>query len=569
MKPTIVDNFRETLESLSIKKGKSWYTDFTATEQKLPEFWDRSTHGTFTSHGKVHIESVEYYVDTLIGNRLQYLYPEELYILLMGVLCHDIGMTTENRPFHNVESYKYVNSDESRGTIIVPDEKYNNIIALLCLGHRDYEEKGKEIRTLTDVCNIDNKDEKIEEVVTINHADVHLRYLAAMLRLADELDVTDIRAPHNVRRYYEWINGMPVESRPHWQKSEIIKDVKIESNGGSASTIHLIPNVDGIRKLSGNNKVLKDYYLKLIFEVKEKIEKELGQINPITFSTKSVDDHIGVKFEVVIDYDNDVISNTDYFEYIRTIEKQQKERNITNPGKAFDGQNDEKDPPLTFLKKKIEEYRRDRNLLESGRFMYSFGKKKEKEKEKEKNEYTQYFINTQLLLTNRETLDSITDIFEEQFRNRGIECVIGIGKAGIILAPNLSLKLKCNSSYVICDWEETSSIPQEESTSVIRDAKNILVLLDVISTGTATRQGLEKINKIKEGSKTPLENIYIGTVFCTNKEIKGVLEKEDKVKEMYFIRDDFQFKTYSYKEYMDDENEEFRKGLELLPLRKK
>lgn len=575
MKQTIEETFRETLDQYSTKRGRSWYADLIATEKKLPEFWERSTPGTFTSHGKAHIESVEFYADTLIGQRLQYLFPEELYILLMGVLCHDIGMVSGDRSLHNVMSYKYVIGKESEGTIIVPDDNYKKPIALLCLGHRDHDnENGKKIYTLTDSCIIDNKTETIKEVIKINHTKVHLQYIAAILRLADELDVTDIRTSENVLKYYDSINRIKLEDRKHWEKGSIIEDVHIEDRSTTEIIIHLVPNFDKIRELSNDNKQLKDLYLKLIFEVKEKIQKEIELINPITYSKQSNADNIGVKFDIVIDYDNDVISTNDYEEYRRAKNKQQKERSSIDIDKGIDSidsqNNGQKDkvPSRTTLTNKIERLRRDRNLLETGRFMYSFGNKEGGE-EKEKNEYTQFFINTQLLLTNRKTLDCITDIFEEQFKEKSIDCVIGIGKAGIILAPNLSLKLGCNSSYVICGWEGTSSIPQEESTSVIRDAKNILVLLDVISTGTATRQGIEKINEIKERSGTPLENIYIGAIFCTNKEIKEILEKEDKVKEMYFIRDDFQFKTYKYKEYMDEKNEEFRKGFELLPLRKK
>ena len=415
---------------------------------------------------------------------------------------------------------------------------------------------------------IDDENVRIEEEVTINNADVHLQYLAAILRLADELDVTDIRTPENLFRYYEWINSMPLEGKEHWQKGAIIKNVRIDTSG-SATTIHLVPNVDNIRKLTVNNKVPKEQYLKIIFEVKDKIEKEIAQINPITFSTKSVDDNIGVQYDIVIDYDNDVISNNDYNEYKRLKKKQDIERSRIDIDKGIDSidsqnnWNEKKELPRNILTNKLEEFRRDRNLLETGRFVFSFGNSEEIEK----NEYTQYFINTQLLLTNRETLDSITDIFEEQFKDRDIDCVIGIGKAGIILAPNLALKLNCNSSYVICDWEGTSSIPQEESTSVIKEAKKILVLLDVISTGTATRQGIEKIKEIKKGDGTDLENIYIGTIFCTNKAIKEKIEKDDNVKEMFSIRDDFQFKTYSQEEYEKDEN--FKKGFVLLPIRKK
>ena len=560
----------ETYRDLLKKENKKLYNSLESTEDNLSNFWERASPGTFTNHGKAHIESVENFVDALIGKeRLDNLSPEEFYILLMGALCHDLGMVSGNRALHNVESYRYVNSDESNEVIIVPDSNFYKPIALLCLGHRDYDdEKGNKIHTLVDSCMIDDENVRIEEVVKINHTDVHLRYLAAILRLADELDVTDIRTPENVFKYYDWINSIKSEDRKHWEKGSIIKNVLIDS-AGSATTIHLVPNVDNIRKLTVKNKVPKERYLEIIFEVKDKIEKEIAQINPITFSTKSVDDNIGVRYDIVIDYDNDVISNNDYDVYRRTNEKRLKEKNHIAIEKGIDGTDSQNNghkeiiSPWTILSNKIEEFRRDRNLLETGRFVFSFGNSEEKEK----NEYTQYFINTQLLLTNRETLDSITDIFEEQFKDKGIDCVIGIGKAGIILAPNLSLKLNCNSSYVICDWEGTSSIPQEESTSVIKEAKNILVLLDVISTGTATRQGIEKIKGIKKGDGETLDNIYIGTIFCTDKAIKEELEKDDKVKEMFSIRDDFQFKTYTQEEYEKDEN--FKKGFMLLPIRKK
>lgn len=592
MKQTNKDIYREILRRRSDKDNKSWYADLIDTEKKLPVFWERSSQGSYTNHGKTHIDSVEGYVGDLIGNEKleKHISPQEFFILLLGVFCHDLGMTRFSprekdtyhieRSKHNVYSYQFVMDGVNQKNICVPDESYYKPIALLCLGHRDYEDDyGNEIHTLSDKCSIDGKDVVIKDAIRIDGAKVHLRYLAAILRLADELDISPKRAPESLKQLFKGF--VPESTIKIWDGNQIIDYCEIEQKGHAETVIHIIPNYDKISDLSTeeNSTEKKEDLLKMLFLAKEKIEKEIKKINDITFNKDTANDDIAVEFSIDIKYDNDVVSPSDYENYKRVKDNELKERKLGDFNRGIDGTDSQSKgrqemiSPRTILSNKIVEFRRDRNLLESGRFMYSFGKKvekeEEKEKEKEKNEYTQYFINTQLLLTNRETLDSITDIFEEQFKDRGIDCVIGIGKAGIILAPNLSLKLECNSSYVVCDWEGTSSIPQEESTSVIRDAKNILVLLDVISTGTATRQGLEKINKIKEGSETPLENIYIGTVFCTNKEIKGVLEKEGKVREMYFIRADFQFKTYSYEEYMDPKKEEFRKGLELLPLRKK
>ena len=88
--------------------------------------------------------------------------------------------------------------------------------------------------------------------------------------------------------------------------------------------------------------------------------------------------------------------------------------------------------------------------------------------------------------------------------------------------------------------------------------------MDVISTGTVTKQAIEII---KQKNKTNLDSIYVGTVFCTNNAIKAEIEKVEKVKDMCVINDDFQFRTYTQEEY--DSDEKFRKEFELLPLRKK
>ena len=591
MKLTNKEEYRKILEQSSIYKDKSWYADLVDTEKKLPVFWERSSQGSYTNHGKTHIDSVERFVGDLIGKeRLDnYISPQEFFILLLGVFCHDLGMTRFSmiekdtyrieRSKHNVYSYQFVMDRENQKNICVPDESYYKPIALLCLGHRDYEDdNGNVIHTLSDKCSIGGKDVMIKDVIRIDDANIHLRYLAAILRLADELDLSPKRAPESLKMLFKGF--VPDSTIKIWDGNQIIDYCEIEPKGRAETIIHIIPNYDKISDLSSgvNSTEKKEDLLKMLFLAKEKIEKEIEKINDITFNKKTANDLIEVQFSLDIKYDYDVVSPGDYDEYKRAKEKQLKEQNHIGINRGIDsidsqnnGQN-EKIAPRIILANKIEEFRRDRNLLETGRFVFTFGnnegkERKEGKEKNEKNEYTQYFINTQLLLTNRETLDSITDIFEEQFRDRGIDCVIGIGKAGIILAPNLSLKLNCNSSYVICDWEGASSVPQEESTSVIKEAKNILVLLDVISTGTATRQGIEKIKEIKKGDGEGLENIYVGTIFCTNKAIKEDLEKDDKVNEMFSIRDDFQFKTYTHEEYEKDEN--FKKGFVLLPIRKK
>ena len=568
------ESCREALK----ERDNALYTKFEGNCLKLENVWQESTPAGYTSHSKDHIEMVEQYVGRLLGKeRIGQLKNEELFILLMGVVCHDVGMIkykTEDdnyvpdRENHNINSYSYIydssNNSKEKIDIDVPDKapKYYQSIALLCLGHRDHKEGVKKICTLSDQCTIDGKLVRIPDIITLpNNADIRVKYLAAILRLADEIDVTSQRAPKDVEMLLK--DFITEEAKQHWCTHRLIGSVAITHENG-VTTILLKPDKEEINAIISDKAkpTPKEQLLRLIFSRRKKIEREIAIVNKITRDTSYIGSGLEVEYRIDVEYDHEVVTKDDFEKYQKDVDRQQKEERQTHPNMAEDDSESEgiaqlrKKTPIEIFNEILQGFVRDRNLLETGSFKFSF--------EKERNEYTQYFINTQLLLTNRKTLDSITEIFKEYYKDKEIDCVIGIGKAGIILAPNLSLKLKCNCSYLICDWEDTASVDWEKRVSVISEAKNVLVILDVISTGTATKQG---IAKIREKNKTNLEKIYIGAVFCTNNTIKEKIKKVEKVEELFSINDAFQFRTYSQKEY--EAYEKFKKEFELLPLRKK
>ena len=567
---------KESCKELLSIKSKMLYNYYMANFEIVEPILNSCTPPGYTYHGKNHIEMVEQYVGRLLGPiRINKLTFDELFILLMGVLCHDVGMMDyhpvgknyiPDRENHNINSYLKVfdSSKNTRGQldINVPhnNPKYYQSIALLCLGHRDHKEKDKKICTLNEQCTIEGKMVEIPETVSLpNNTDVHVKYLAAILRLADEIDVTNQRAPKDVEMLLK--NFITEETKEHWLTHQLIEKVEI-THEKAQTTIHLYPNKEEIRAIMDDREhpISKKQLLRLVFSRRKKIEEEINKVNKITWNPLLHDPGLEVCYNIEIVFDNEIVTKDDFIEYQKDVDKQLKEEDNLYPEHASDYEESEelaqimKKNPLALFNEELQRLKKDRNLLEIGSFKFSF--------ETGKNEYTQYFINTQLLLTNRNILDNITDIFLKHFSDKNIDCVIGIGKAGIILAPNLSLKLNCNSSYLISKWEDTSSVDWEKRVSVIDTANNVLVLLDVISTGKVTRENLERI---KNKNKNHLENIYIGTIFCTNKTIKEEIEKEDKVKEMYSINNDFQFKTYSQEEY--EYHEEFRKEFELLPLR--
>ena len=567
----------ETLKKLA----PDLYTLYEGNRVKLKPIWDMSTPTGYTSHGVDHIDMVVQYVGKLLGeDRIGCLKKEELFVLLMGAICHDVGMIEYNsegksyipdREYHNVNSYlqiynnlKNTAGDKIRIDVPSSDPKYYQSIALLSLGHRDHKENGKKICTLLEESHINGKAISIPPVITLpNNTEIHVRYLAAILRLADEIDVTYQRSPKDVEMLLN--DFITEEAKQHWFTHQLIGCVKITHEQG-ASSILLVPDKEEINARLGDrvNPISKKQLLRLIFSRRKKIEEEIEIVNKITRDSSLINSGLEVEYSVAIKFDNETVTEADYGEYQKDVYKQQEEwyTSIHEAVDYTDSESLDNAPkvlsPLDRFSEHVFQLKRDCNLLETGSFAFSF--------EKGKNEYTQYFINTQLLLTNRDTLDSITELFKDYYLEKKIDCdcVIGIGKAGIILAPNLSLKLKCNSSYLICDWEDSSSVKWEQATSLIEKAKNIIVLLDVISTGTVTKQA---IDRIKWKNKNNLENIYVGAVFCTNNAVIGVIEKVEKVKEVFVINRDFQFRTYTQEEYNNDE--QFRKEFGLLPLRKK
>lgn len=568
------ESCREALE----KRDNALYVQFEGNCCKLDKIWQKSTPVGYTSHSKEHIRMVEQYVGRLLGKeRIGELTNDELFVLLMGTVCHDVGMIeyktddgkyVPDREKHNVNSYSlvYDSSNNSKGKIDidVPDKapKYYQSIALLCLGHRDYKEGNKKICTLSDQCTIDGKLVSIPDTISLpNNTDIRVKYLAAILRLADEIDVTSQRAPKDVEMLLK--DFITEEAKQHWCTHQLIGSVAITHEKG-VTTILLRPDKEEINAIISDKETptLKEQLLRLIFSRRKKIEQEIAIVNKITRGTSYIKSGLEVEYRIDVEFDQEVVTKDDFEKYQNDVDRQQKEEIQTHPNMAEDVFETEdiaqvrKKTPIEIFNEKLQSFVRDRNLLETGSFKFTF--------EKGRNEFAQYFINTQLLLTNRMTLDSITEIFKDHYKDKEIDCVVGIGKAGIVLAPNLSLKLSCNSSYLICDWEDTSSVKWEKGTSVIETAKNVLVLLDVLSNGTVTKHSLKII---REKNKICLENIYIGTVFCTNASTKENIEKEERVNEVFSINDAFQFRTYSQEDYDNDEN--FRKEFELLPLRKK
>lgn len=190
----------------------------------------------FTDHSRLHTMDILDYCNELIGEQLEKFSAEDLYVLMMGALFHDVGMGVS---FSDFEEFRQTlglpspKDDVKRAWTVrdyhqelsglflqkyanildLPNEKYLHAVIQVCRGHR----------------KIDLFDEKeypssfeVEEGKT-----VYLPYLASLLRLADELDISQDR---NISFLYD-VEKMPSErDRTEFQKHMAVYSVELDED---------------------------------------------------------------------------------------------------------------------------------------------------------------------------------------------------------------------------------------------------------------------------------------------------------------------------------------------------
>lgn len=187
----------------------------------------------YTDHSVLHTLDILDLCNRLIGAQLSELNAPELYVLLMGALFHDVGMgvsradyarfretlglpetddpeqLAENiRSQHHELSGLYV--EKYASFFELPNEKYTHAVIQLCRGHRKTD--------LMDPVGYPSAYE-VEAGKT-----VCLPYLAALICLADELDIT---AERNVSFLYDIDNLRGEAGRFEFQKHEATRRVEL------------------------------------------------------------------------------------------------------------------------------------------------------------------------------------------------------------------------------------------------------------------------------------------------------------------------------------------------------
>ena len=163
----------------------------------------------YTDHGIGHsLRVIEVLDELIIDEVLEEMTSPELYLLLCGVWLHDIGMLInydpvtmrelkddEIRKKHHELSKKFVMKNFSK--LDIRDRNRAEIIGDMCFFHRGEN----------DINMLDEEDYILNEKI-------RPRFIAALLRLADALDLHTSRAPDFIPKN---IMIMPIESQLNWR----------------------------------------------------------------------------------------------------------------------------------------------------------------------------------------------------------------------------------------------------------------------------------------------------------------------------------------------------------------
>ena len=230
---------------------------------------------TYTNHDVSHLENVEKNINEIItADSVENLSDEEIFCLLSAAWLHDIGMIPfdneretfeskskeerENfrnkiREKHHIRSNLYVEKHKEELNI---NEFEAKAIGNICKGHRDID-----LTNLNDVYS--------KNIIRVNS-------LAAILRLADECDISEARESCLSS---EGIN--PSTIKKHYRCLEIVKTVHINHETNNISIISTIEKEsDKEILIDSKNKILQE-----LLNVQQFLEKVYINLKEVILNT--------------------------------------------------------------------------------------------------------------------------------------------------------------------------------------------------------------------------------------------------------------------------------------------
>ncbi|MCQ2420825.1 MAG: hypothetical protein MJ118_06795 [Clostridia bacterium] len=196
--------FEKALQKKSPALSKQYADCISIFDVLLQKF--HIVYPTFTDHSLLHSMNVLYYSNVLLGTQAEKLNAAELYAYMMAVALHDVGMTVDecqfdafcreagiedavrklsglpqtdiSRMYHNDFSAVFIRKYYT--VFDIPDASYAQAIAQIARGHRK--------------ADLLNEADYPADFKTADGSCINLPLLGALIRLADELDMSKDRS---------------------------------------------------------------------------------------------------------------------------------------------------------------------------------------------------------------------------------------------------------------------------------------------------------------------------------------------------------------------------------------
>ena len=545
------------LRDILRKLNSDYLSLFEANIVKVKPILEKCTPIDFTFHGLDHCTTLEKYANELVpANLMNKLNAEEIFILLNGIYYHDIGMINydsiehsmfdsedkkntitelvSNRNEHNVISKEMIYYEEensfNKELITLPhnDASFANSISMLCEGHRDYKTKENiTIKTL----------EKIPLVEYYRGEVIHTRTLACILRVADELDITNQRAPSDVLIHLKsFISSKSVEE---WRKHDLFGRVDIDSE---RFLITLHPHISNVKS---RDKELKDRTKtrNLIFSKISKIDNELELVED-AIDKDEIESIYRLGYQKArIKFDESTVTKEDKIQYSKDVSKaienetgsiESEKLKVERNAESKDEKKKIIDYKLQFLKG-MEELDNNKKLVSVGFF------------ELPSNLYSKYYLNTNKIISRNSLLNSLTSFYKKELESIDYDYILGIDKTGIIIGSNLSIKTRKSFTYAMFSKNENHySIEFEEFVSKKIQGKNVIIITDVIASGTTLATTKEECE-----DKYKITIKAVCSIFSVNQDSLKKLKSDFKVP-FHILSVDYSFDTYSIEQIEGD-----------------
>lgn len=520
----------------------------------------------FTPHDANHCLDLYRIISScLLENDIAYdpehgLSKRELYILNLAVLFHDIGMSNRlgtSRGMHSKESAEYVQSeyDVSRSHLRAEtDLSPNEIKALKAIIKAHSNVKDPTIKK-------ENNGIFAKELTKTytDHFSKPIRslFLAGILRLADELDITSERIGNgiienqieegkaelkkfelegNKEELKKW-EGF-IESEKHWKRLHLFETVKLNDK---KTVIELVIDDDYVETLidqGSTEKAVADE----ISAVYRKVKNEFSEIKKIAFSEARLKAYIPIE-EIKVASENESLQKE--IDKAQSIMSLSAIQNKEEESVSLEEKNVENfSIPLVIdaeLEKMLTEEVRERQLLQFGHYLLT-------------DEYcARDWLDIRELVETRDISKKIVSTIVKHINSREMEkiTILGFDMVGALLASRVAFALQLPMSYIISAKNTDCNSVQDIDFKVEANEKVI-----IITESTVTFKTLDDTIK-KYGLEDKVEAIY--TVFYRESDIESE-QKEKYVRKTYSMNNAFPIEIVKKEQCIYQKNKCFAKN---------